>query len=510
MQLPKPTTNSARQHAEFDVWVTPSLEEVRDTERFAIEMERITRILDIMAATSAGFKDDGGCTPEAIAESFMDLTKESPDTVSERLRDLTSVLFLATGKSDNNAKCQFPLFLRDRVRWPGVPTGKSHSSLVWEPLPRTMKAERVMKQVDQLAPFPEVQRQLLQQYIAFLLASPDDVAQLQSLGRSYAIMRDQGQEVHLLTPLIIFKVRGSVAASGGHLPETLLRAKLAQWGLRAGVDYNLSDVNWTPPAEGRRPRGKTRAWDFIIPYQTPGWEQLIFIQCQFYAGDSGSVSHKNVDQTPGERDRVRRHLRGALFIEFVDGAGYYSALNRDLRHLLEMETTTGFCQLRSVGIRLRCALQEIGFVTPLEVAHATMRVSGDRAATMDLLTSEGYDREEIDRGIQASVEGGHIVVNADETFAVSSRYEATARRYILLDLTARFGSDACERKELGDGLAVPGYGPFRWLRRERLHRLADETMPGSAYGLSEGRGLLDADISWLVREGLAMATTELG
>lgn len=506
MRLPKPTSDPRRQQTEFDTWVTPSLEEVRDTERFATEMRRVTTILDMMAGASSDFEDDEGCTPEAVADSFLALARESPDTASERLRDLTSVLFLATGKSDNNAKCQFPLFLRDSARWPGVPTVRARNSLVWEPLPRTLKAERVMKQVEKLSAFPDLQRQLLQQYIAFLLASPDDVAQLQSLGRSYSIMKRRGREVHLLTPLIIFKVRGSVAASGGHLPENLMRAKLRQWGLRAGVDFNLRDVNWPPPAQEMRSRGKTRAWDFVIPYQTPGWQQAIFIQCQFYAGDSGSVSHKNVDQTPGERARVRSHVEGAVFIEFVDGAGYYSALSRDLRHLLDMDTTTGFCQLRSIGIRLRHALQEIGFVTPLEVAHATMQVSGDRMGTVDTLVADGYQRGEAERGVQAAIDGGQIEVYPDSMLGVCARYAATARRYMLLDLTARFGADADRRGELEDGVAVPGYGPFRWLRFEDLRRLVFETMPGVTSDLAENRELIEDDTSWLVAEGLAMRT----
>lgn len=44
-----------------------------------------------------------------------------------------------------------------------------------------------------------------------------------------------------------------------------------------------------------------RKYDFIIPYQSRESGLKIFIQSQFYAGDSGSVSHKVVDQTDSSR-----------------------------------------------------------------------------------------------------------------------------------------------------------------------------------------------------------------
>ena len=34
-----------------------------------------------------------------------------------------------------------------------------------------------------------------------------------------------------------------------------------------------------------------------LPYKVDGWGRKVLIQSQYYAGDSGSVSHKNVDQT---------------------------------------------------------------------------------------------------------------------------------------------------------------------------------------------------------------------
>ncbi|MFW2125205.1 hypothetical protein ACG94O_20145, partial [Acinetobacter ursingii] len=94
-------------------------------------------------------------------------------------------------------------------------------------------------------------------------------------------------------------VRGSVSASGGHVTESILREKLSNIGLRADIDYNNNDVKIGDDEiieDGKRKK-KTRAYDFIIPYKIDNWEPKpkLFIQSQFYAGDSGSVSHKVVD-----------------------------------------------------------------------------------------------------------------------------------------------------------------------------------------------------------------------
>ena len=106
-------------------------------------------------------------------------------------------------------------------------------------------------------------------------------------------------------------------------------------------------------------RRKTRAYDFVRPFNRPGWEQRIFIQCQFYAGDSGSVSHKNVDQTSTSRIKVRSQCAEPVFVEYVDGAGYFASLNGDLKNLLSMDDTTSFFQTRSAAIRLRREFQRI-------------------------------------------------------------------------------------------------------------------------------------------------------
>ena len=152
---------------------------------------------------------------------------------------------------------------------------------------------------------------LLEQFVSFLLLGEGAVRQFWSLGYSDCHLKQfkQGYERDLLSPIVVFKVRGSVSASGGHKPESMLRDHLTEWGLDPGVDFNRDDIVVDGGAR-KATNEKTRAFDFVLPYRSPGWfpewQRRVFVQSQFYAGDSGSVSHKNVDQTATSRLRVSR------------------------------------------------------------------------------------------------------------------------------------------------------------------------------------------------------------
>ena len=337
MKLIIPSLSLATQLLEFDVWITPSLGEIRDTDKFKEQMEAVVSTFDAIGKATENFKNVKDCQPLAIADAFIDLTRgKSKEEAGAILEALASVLFLVTGKSDNNAKCQLPLFLRDKARWENLPvvrTRKGTPQLASGRIPRELKAEKYLGLVAALSPFPDQQKRLLEQFVSFLLNDEACVSQLWSIGYSYFLLKGFNKERDLLTPLVVFQVRGSVAASGGHDPEELLRGRLAEWGLQAGIDYNTSDVILTEvlkllastlvveeigaePADARAEeregveftltdeetvRVKTRAYDFILPFNVSGWKPKIFIQSQFYAGDSGSVSHKNVDQTSTSR-----------------------------------------------------------------------------------------------------------------------------------------------------------------------------------------------------------------
>lgn len=52
---------------EFDVWITPSLGEVKDSDRFKEEMERVAGVFDVIGAATNDFAKSEDCNPSAIA-----------------------------------------------------------------------------------------------------------------------------------------------------------------------------------------------------------------------------------------------------------------------------------------------------------------------------------------------------------------------------------------------------------------------------------------------------------
>jgi hypothetical protein len=343
MKLPIPNRDLSRDLKEFDIWITPSLGEITETDKFKEELARVTLIFEELGQATGYFQDERHCEPSAIAQTFSKIANgQGKEKRAELFKSLASTLYLVTGKSDNNSKCQFPLFLRDVARWntlPSVTSRRGGTIIEQRPLPRTIKSDDFMNLVAAIESSSDESR-LLEQFVSFLLMGENAVRQFWSLGFSYYALKnfERGYERNLLSPIVIFKVRGSVSASGGHKPEAILRGYLENWGLIPGEDFNLADV--IVDGNGQDRDKKTRAYDFVLPYLTPGWspewEDRIMMQSQFYAGDSGSVSHKNVDQTQTSRDRVLQKFKGTKFVEYVDGAGYFSSLNSDLRKILAM------------------------------------------------------------------------------------------------------------------------------------------------------------------------------
>lgn len=511
MKLPIVTKNIHSWLAEFDLWITPSLGEIKDSDRFQQELESVVNIFETMGSATQNFQRLEDCHPGAIAETFTDLIKDKTQTEAERnLQALATVLFLVTGKSDNNTKCQLPLYLRDIACWqqlPKIKQTKNTSQVVFQEIPRVLKAETYMKRVVSLSAYPDHQKRLLQEFINFILSDESCISQLWSIGRSYFMLKDFKKERDLLTPLAIFQVRGSVSATGGHEPEQILRQRLAEWGLRENIDYNTTDVNLTSVKVKKKE--KKRAYDFVLPYQTPNWTgnwgKRIFIQCQFYAGDSGSVSHKNVDQTKASREYVLNVAPDAQFVEYVDGAGYFSSLNGDLKKLLEMPNTWSFFQVRTAAIRWRRELQQLGFLLPLDLEHGILRCS-DRTVTSlyQILFQESYSQQEIDRCLQDCIQRGLIRLD-DGILSLTSERRTIARRYFLLDVVAVSGnSPGSTGQKLTGSLIIPGYGSYHSVKLDELVSQALNLTPSLRKDWTDPT-IFPRDIRWLCEQDLAIS-----
>ncbi|MCF7818445.1 MAG: hypothetical protein K9M54_11240, partial [Kiritimatiellales bacterium] len=122
MRIELPRLSLQDQLLEFDDWVTPSLGEIRDTDKFETERKSICRALDALGSHTNDFVSLDETSPTTIAESVVAYVSAQHEALAEELLlGVFSLLFVVTGKSDNNCKCQFPVYLRDVLRWESFP-----------------------------------------------------------------------------------------------------------------------------------------------------------------------------------------------------------------------------------------------------------------------------------------------------------------------------------------------------------------------------------------------------
>ena len=199
-------------------------------------------------------------------------------------------------------------------------------------------------------------------------------------------------------------------------------------------------------------------------------------------------------------------VESAIFVEYVDGAGYFSSLNGDLKTLLSMPNTKSFIQVRSAPVRLRREFQLAGFLLPMEIEHAILRCDGIRNEVEMLLTGEGYTPTEITRALERCLQRGFISKREHERLNIESTRRHLVRRYMLLDTIAREGSTIQLSGEKMSGfLLVPGYGPFHGLKMDEAIAKALKLCPQLKADWSNPEALLQ-DIRWLCESGLVISS----
>ena len=501
MKLPVTPISAIDALLEFDVWLTPTLGEIRDTERFQKEMDSAVRIFEVLGNKTDKFSLKKNPDIRKIAEAVeLEIATADKKYARKFLTSIADLVYLVTGKSDNNCKCQLPIYLRQKNIFNRMPV-VNNGDVDYQDWPRVIKAEQFMKVVSDLSRQPDLQTELIRLFFEFILSDESYLSQLWAIGNCYYALKPYNKEKSLLSPLVIFKVRGSVTASGGHDPEQLLRGMMTDWGMKQGVDFNSDDVV-IDSSEAKKPgRTKVRKYDFLLPYKSHGWQPGLFIQCQFYAGDSGSVSHKNVDQTSSARHYTTKHFAKARFVEFVDGAGYFASLNGDLKTLLQMPNTHSFFQIRSAQIRLRRELQQIGYLTPLEIEHALFCFAGDKKRAAAKLETDGYTSAEIERVFSQMIEDELLLLNKGK-YTISAERAIIARRHFILDVIAMHGSVLTLNQNKGH-ILVPGYGPFYGLKLKELPPLILRYAASLTPEINNTSIFL-ADLEWLAGNGYIM------
>lgn len=133
-----------------------------------------------------------------------------------------------TGKTDNNLKCQFPLLLRNTYGIKEYPQKNSSGHWVNKQLPRTLQFDAVSKIIIQADGKADFQEKFLESYFHFIISDETYAKQLWSLGTAYYSQKQRGNAEALLSPIVVFQSRGSITATQGHIPETILRSYMAE------------------------------------------------------------------------------------------------------------------------------------------------------------------------------------------------------------------------------------------------------------------------------------------
>ena len=536
MRLRPENTTTEEQLAEFDQWLTAKLVRIKDSDKFNSEINALCSCIQIISQYLDNFSDHGLCNVDNLCEVVIkasDPLLQGSDFVDDEKRvtdfykSIFNLLFLTSGATDNNLKNHFLIKLNDDDVKSLVPkrnSSKKRIKFKLEPLPTVVKSNLIAKILascfvgscrqyrENVITEPVVDlrgylRLFLKEYVSSILEEQEDVMQFWATCHSFVSLNQlsPGKALgrYLLNSHTIFKVRGSVSASGGHITEETLRQKLLSMGLRPEFDFNTSDVTIgvQKVVEGDRSKKKTRAYDFVLPYKVDNWEPKpkLFIQSQFYAGDSGSVSHKVVDQTQSSRAFTLEKYANARFVEYLDGAGYYASLRVDLAHMLSFKDTASFFQVKSILIRLRRELQHIDFLTPIEYEHAILTsATALRKDVHKVLLAEGYPREEINRIEAVCLESGYVQ-QKNKTLSISSDRLDIARRLLILDVAAN-NSTAISDQDRNSlkYLLVPGYGANHGILESELTRVTCSVCKQIKISATD----FTEDIEWLLDEGV--------
>lgn len=471
---------------EFSEWLTPTLQDIRQTEKFSQECENIAKVVTQLAK-QVNFSQpedysDLSLLSKKILSSLIEIAptddlKTLENFIEIELDTFFNVLFIVTAQTDNNIKNHVALALKEEheiISFPERKLTKKNCYFELKPLKNVLKSYEISKKLTKLISslyfstlYPVLINtngidlnkyliELFETYIRLLLTDHQSFLQFFKFCEIFINQYDiNPSEANLfITPLVIFKIRGSITASIGHYPEIFLREQLQLIGLKPNHDFNITDVKILNKSENN---DKTRAYDFILPYNVPGWDWSLFIQSQYYAGDSGSVSHKVIDQTISSRNLTKTKFPDAKFIEYLDGAGYLGALKGDLKHMLSLPDTHSFFQMTSIFVRLRREFQNIGYLTPIELEHAILRTENGLYSQVNrILLAESYSNDEIERCINFCLQHELLKLDSDKFILHDDRLQI-ARRLFMIDLIAIHGNTIrfIDKQQV---VCIPGYG----------------------------------------------------
>lgn len=144
MKLKSYEASLSEKMSEFDIWVTPSLGEIRDTPQFRENLDTLKHGFDLLSQLTDNFVDYSHCSSSVLSNNTIEYTKlKDEDTAIDILNSIWNVLLLATGKTDNNLKCQYPLLLRNTYEIFEYPQKNTRGQWRNKSLPRTLSLEDI-------------------------------------------------------------------------------------------------------------------------------------------------------------------------------------------------------------------------------------------------------------------------------------------------------------------------------------------------------------------------------
>ncbi len=431
---------------EFGEWVTARIDSIEEHDEFNDRSSGFLSAFEYLEKLDIEHLNFNDSALKISSSIISDKQIFDAEACKKRLENIIDFIYVTTGTTDNNIKCQFAPYLRHVKKWSEYPlikqskSGKvSISKKVITDLGQ-IKKEEVVKQYSKYLAVSikdsEVENTITMILNGFLNCIFDcgNYQRLVDVIRSLASVDEIGKR-SILETFAVFQLRGSSAAKSGHGPENKLRNILEQWGMISGEDFNPYDV--TPEAILGLERGdkKTRAYDFVFPYKVTNMATSIFVQSQIYAGDSGSVSHKNVDQIPLSRRNVKDLFPNAIFLEFVDGAGYCTALAGDLKRILSMDDTDSFFQANTVVVNLRRAFMFAKHLYPAELISWILKIllfSGNEETSVESTVKSIYSPGEVERVFPRT---GLSKLNCElkDVLIIDKNIRTSAAAFIIID-----------------------------------------------------------------------------
>lgn len=275
MLLRPENLDTKAQITEFNQWLTAKLDRIKDSERFSSEMKSLCECIQAISGHLDNFSDYNLCNVDNLCDAVItaggtimvgDSFIEDEQRVSSFYMSFFNLLFLTSGATDNNLKNHFLIKLKNNDLKPTIPKRRISKKAIRFRLfkiPSPTKSDFMAKSlascfvgshekylpIVKLEPFFDLNvflKILLREYVELILEDKEETMQLWAICRSYISLNELEPEgflgKYLLNSCTIFKVRGSVSASGGHITEDLLREKLVGMGLRPDSDFNMNDV----------------------------------------------------------------------------------------------------------------------------------------------------------------------------------------------------------------------------------------------------------------------------